>query len=172
LIVWDLQDAGFPLRSIITFFDPSQRHIRPVFSGMKGGIAICGSNVLLCGNYGDGLIPIDLNESKGRLTLDTKDVLRLGQRCDDGDCFHGHMVGSGKDAIVINTGATDAWLYDIASLGNQPRHEQECDVEDEDEEEDHGNEMRNLRDRSRAIGKISFALRGWWSQEEKEREEA
>jgi hypothetical protein len=166
LIVWDLQDAGFPLCSI-TFFDPSQRPMQSVFSGMKGGIAICGSKVLLCGNYGDGLIPINLNERKGRLSLDMKDVLRLGQRLNDDDCFHGHMVGSGKDAIVINTGATDAWLYDIASLVNLPNHEQECDGEDEDEE--HGNEIRILRDRSRAIGQISFPHRGGGAKKKKKK---
>jgi hypothetical protein len=165
LIVWNLQDAGFPLRSI-TFFDLREPSIRPVFSELKGGIAICGSKILLCGNYGDSLLPFHLNESKGRLSLDMKDVLRLGQRYYDGDCFHGHMVGSGKDAILINGAMPDAWIYDIDSLGDL---EPESDEEYSDEDSDEGEAMRFLRDRSRAIGRISFPRRGGAKEKKKEK---
>jgi hypothetical protein len=65
LIVWDLQDSGLTLRGM-TFVDDDYRSMPPVFSALVDGIAICGSNVLLCGNYGDGLIPIHLNESTVR----------------------------------------------------------------------------------------------------------
>jgi hypothetical protein len=166
LIVWDLQDSGLPLRSI-TFVDDDYRSMPPVFTALVGGIAICGSNVLLCGNYGDGLIPIHLNESKGRLSLDMKGVLRLGQRTYEGEDFHGHMVGSGKDAIMINEGMTDAWIYDIASIGDQPNLKQDFSECEDRVEEDEEEEMRHLRDRSRAIGKISFPRRGGAEEKKK-----
>jgi hypothetical protein len=166
LIVWDLQDSGLPLRSI-TFVDDDYRSAPPVFSALVGGIAICGSNVLLCGNYGDGLIPIHLNESKGRLSVDMKGVVRLGQRTYEGADFHGHMVGSGKDAILINEAMTDAWIYDIASLGDQPNLKQDFSECEDGVEEDEEEEMRHLRDRSRATGKISFPRRGGAKEKKK-----
>jgi hypothetical protein len=169
LIVWDLQDGGYPLRSI-TFVDDDFRCMPPVFSALVGGIAIYGSNVLVCGNYGDGLIPIHLNESEGHLSLDMNGVLRLGQRYYDGDNFHGHMVGSGRDAILINEAMTDAWIYDIDSLGDQSNLQQDfSEREDGVEEEEDDEEMRYLRDRSRATGKISFPRRGGAKEKKKEK---
>jgi hypothetical protein len=170
LIVWDLQDSGMPLRSI-TFVYDIHRNMPPIFSGLVGGIAICGSNVLLCGNYGDGLIPIHLDESGGSLSLAMKGVLRLGQKQEGGDNYHGHMVGSGKDAILINEAMTDAWIYDIASLVDQPNLRQDFSESDDrvDTDEEEEEWMRHLRDRSRATGKMSFPRRGGAEKKKKEK---
>jgi hypothetical protein len=109
---------------MITFFDPRKRSIRPVLSSPTGGIAICGSKVLSCGDYGDCLVPIDLKDSKGHLSLDLKGVLCLGQRYYELDSFHGQMIGSGRDAVLINEAMTNVWVDDIDTIGDQTNLEQ------------------------------------------------
>jgi hypothetical protein len=97
-----------------------------------------------------------------------KGVLRLGQRMYEGDNFHGHMVGSGKYAIMINEAMTNAWLYDIATLGDQPNLEQDF-AEDEDAEDE---EKDAEISRPKPCHRQDLISSSRWSQGEKEREEA
>jgi hypothetical protein len=162
--VWSLSNPGVLLSTTYIWKSVGGRRFNvgtgPPFCGLIGGIATCGSSVLLCGGYGDVILPIEIAEDDGEKgwVPDLKGVVRLGQRYYDDSSFRGHMAGSATEAVVANSDSTEAWIFSLDDLVNQKDLEQDFDEEADDDGDDRV--RRSLKDRGRAIGTVSFPKRG------------
>jgi hypothetical protein len=159
--VWSLSNPGSLLST--TYIGQSgggRISLGTPFSGLIGGIAIYDSSVLLCGGYGDVVLPIEIPEDDGEkgCVPDLKGVVRLGQRYYDDSSFRGHMAGSATEAVVANSDSTEAWIFSLGDLVNEKDLEQDFSRDEQAPDEDDNN--RVLRDRGRAIGTVSFPNRG------------
>ena len=159
--IWSLSNPGTLLSTTSIWQSgggPISLGNGPPFCGVIGGIATFDSTVLLCGGYGDVILPIEIAEDDVPVP-DLKGVVRLGQRVYEDSSFHGHMAGSATEAVVANSDSTKAWIFSLGDLVNQKDFEQDFSP-NEDDDEGYDGMRRRVSDRGRAIGTVSFPKRG------------
>jgi len=168
LILWATKAPGVPLHRIDLYMGGSNL-AKAMFSPLRtlqGGIAVHGNKILIGGQYGDLIVPIDIdgiNEKEdGKEEKEPSLVMRgygkLGLRYHIDDSFKGCLVGSGNAAITSNEGCEELYIFPLDSLGDNPdivTDTRARTFEEWDKQVDEFDETI-LRARSMASGQIKF----------------
>jgi len=163
IILWSAKTPGVPLHRIdLLKKELCSGSLCPPLRSLQGGIAVHGNKILIGGEYGDMIVPIDIvvidEGGDEKPLLDIRGFGKLGLRYSVDDSLKGCLVGSGNVAIISNEGCEEVYVFPIDSLGNNPILDNDMSpraIEKLDETFDVGDDT-HLHVRSMALGQIKF----------------
>jgi len=164
LILWSAKSPGVPLHRIDLYKGGPNltEDLFPPLRTLQGGIAVHGNKILIGGQYGDMIVPIDIDGIDGKEdtqpSLVIKGYGKLGLRYHTDDSFKGCLVGSGNAAITSNEGCEELYIFPLDSLGDNPDIVTDMRRRKFEEWDEHVDEFDEtiLRARSMALGQIKF----------------
>eukprot|EP00979_Chaetoceros_neogracilis_P013888 scaffold4149_cov224-Chaetoceros_neogracile.AAC.1 len=163
IILWSAKTPGEPLHRI-DLFKGNLCHgcLSPPLRSLQGGIAVHGNKILIGGEYGDMIVPIDIvgidEGGDKKPSLDMRGFGTLGLRSTIDSSLKGCLVGSGNAAIITNEGCEEVYIFPIDSLGDNPHLNNDLSPTDIEKQSEHLDEDddTHLHVRSMALGQFKF----------------